>query len=127
MRMRTVVIILAGAGLLACSGSGRRFDPGNTNLITREQVDEYPNASAMELVQRLRPRFLQRRGQTSISNQHSPYPLVYVDGLRRGGVDELHSLPAMTIEAIEYISPADATTRWGTGHMAGVIHVTTRR
>lgn len=127
MRMLTLVIVLAGAGILACSGSGRRVEPGSSNLITLEQINEYPNSSAMELVQRLRPRFLQRRGQMSIRNQESPYPVVYVDGLFRGGIDELHSLPAMTLESIEYISPADATTRWGTGHMAGVIHVTTRR
>jgi hypothetical protein len=125
--MRTMLIILAGAGLLACSGTGRRVDTGNTNLITLEQISEYPNSSAMELVQRLRPGFLQRRGPTSIRNPGSPYPLVYVDGLFRGNIDELHVLPALSLESIEFISAADATTRWGTGHMSGVIHVTTRR
>jgi hypothetical protein len=128
MRMRAAMIVLVGAGLMACAGGGRGGERAGTgNIITLEQLSMYPNATAYEIVQRFRPRFLQRRGQTSISNQESPYPLVYMDGMRRGTIDELRRIPSLSIEVIEYITPADATTRWGTGHTAGVIHLTSRR
>jgi hypothetical protein len=127
MGIRAATLLLVCVGMLACTGSGRRADGGSgSNVITVEQMAQYPGANAYEIVQRIRPRFLQRRGQTSISNQESPYPLVYMDGMRRGTIDELRQIPSLILDSIEYISPADATTRWGTGHTAGVILLTSR-
>jgi hypothetical protein len=127
MGIRTVVLLLVGAGLLSCAGGGPRARGGSGNIITAEQMSLYPNASAWEVVQRFRPRFLQPRGQSSIANPDASYPVVYVDGMRRGGIAELRQIPVVNLETIEYIASADATTRWGTGHAAGVILVTSRR
>ena len=56
------------------------------------------------------------------------YPVVYVDNIRRpGGLSALYSIPSSMIQGMEFIGPADATTRWGTGHQAGVIRVVTGR
>jgi outer membrane cobalamin receptor len=129
----TTRILLAAVVLslvTACGTSPRAGSAGaggDRNVILSEEISQVDNATALDVVQRLRPHFLQRRGPTSIRAQESSYPVVYIDGLRRGDINELRQIPAGTIERIEYVSAADATTRWGTGHVAGVISVTTRR
>jgi hypothetical protein len=47
-------------------------------------------------------------------------------GVRMGGLEELHSIRAADVESIRFINARDATTRWGTGHMGGVIEVLLR-
>lgn len=112
--------------LTACTGATRRGTGGDRNVITAADMAALDNMSAYDAVQRLRPHMLQARGAISLADPSAAYPLVYVDGMRRGGLDELRGLPISMVERIEFISPADATTRWGTGHAGGVIAVTTR-
>jgi hypothetical protein len=124
---RTAVVVTCALVIGACTSTAQRVARGDRNVITIEQIEEVENTSAYNIVQRLRPHFLQRRGQTSITNPDSAYPVVYVDDMMRGGVSELRQIPGTIVARIEYITPADATTRWGTGHPAGVIAVYTRR
>jgi hypothetical protein len=124
---RIAVVATCAIMIGACTGTAERVARGDRNIITTEQIEAVENTSAYNIVQRLRPHFLQPRGQTSISNPESVYPVVYVDDMMRGGVGELRQIPGSIVARIEYITPADATTRWGTGHPAGVIAVYTRR
>jgi hypothetical protein len=132
MTIRTLLLAATLAlTTVACGSStprtGQAGPGGDRNVILAEEIVQVENATALDVVQRLRPHFLQRRGPTSITQQDNTYPVIYIDGLRRGDVNELRQIPASTIARIEYISASDATTRWGTGHTAGVIAVSTRR
>jgi hypothetical protein len=53
-------------------------------------------------------------------------PVVYLDGVRVGTLDELRRLRADAVAEMEYLSPSDATNRFGTNHDTGAILVTTR-
>jgi hypothetical protein len=83
--------------------------------------------TAHRLIQRLRPAWLLGRGQTSLTNPEAAYPVVYVDGVRHGGLDTLVTITSNQIRRMTYTGAADATTRWGTGHPAGVISIETGR
>jgi hypothetical protein len=83
--------------------------------------------TAMALIRRLRPAWLRARGQNSFSDRSAMYPVVYVDEIRHGSLDSLHRIPSSEVSSMRYFSPADATTRWGTGHPSGVINVVTGR
>ena len=83
--------------------------------------------SAHALISRLRPIWLMARGQNSFRSPSSADPVVYIDGFRYGALMTLHQIPAHQIKRMEFIGTADATTRWGTGHRAGVINVVTGR
>ena len=83
--------------------------------------------TAMALIRRLRPAWLSPRGQTSITNGAASYPVVYIDEIRHGGLPSLNRIPTSEILRLEYFNTADATTRWGTGHTAGVINIVTGR
>jgi hypothetical protein len=50
--------------------------------------------------------------------------MVYVDGTRVGGVQELKRIPSQDVKEIRFLSASDAQQRYGTGHAAGAIQVT---
>ena len=88
------------------------------NEISRAEIMERGANShnAMQLIRRLRPRWLFRN------------PVVYFDNISRpGGARALFDIPLGVIRMMEFIGPADATTRWGTGHMGGAIRVVSGR
>jgi hypothetical protein len=106
------------------SASGR--SAGTSDVIGPDELNTVRVATAYEVVERLRPVFLRGRGQTSLTGD-PVYPIVYVDGMRQGGPEALRRVPSQDVGQIRYITARDATTRWGTGHAAGAIEVTTRR
>ena len=109
-----IVLLLAS---VACSGRGTARGP--PDVITREQISALPDLTAHEIIERLRPSWF--RSQTANFGGPIP-PVVYLDG-RRGSLAGIRS---SYIERIEHLDSRDATTRYGTGHMGGVIRVVTR-
>ena len=125
--LRTVGLVTV-ASTAGCSHTLRESSPRETSgEITRAEIENIASyRSAYEIVERLRPMWLFPHGSASIFNP-DPYPKVYVDGIRRGDLNELRGIPAEEVASINFVSPADATTRWGTGHVAGVIELTMRQ
>lgn len=112
--------------LAACSStggsSGPRRDP---NLITAEELSEYATLSALDVVRRLRPRWLTGRGQGSGGMNR---PQVIQDGARLGDPDNaLRSIAVSDLEELRFLSASDATMRYGTNFPGGAIVVTSRR
>lgn len=122
-----VLIPLLGFAAGACAGGGGGGGGGSSNLITEEQIASSGAGTAYEAVQQLRSRWLSRRGPMSIQNPEPPGPVVYVDGMRFGEVGSLRQISARHVVEMRYINARDATTRFGTGHPAGVIMVSTQR
>jgi hypothetical protein len=50
-------------------------------------------------------------------------PAVYAQHMWLGRLSALADMRMEAIQEIRYISPIDATTRWGIGHTSGVIEV----
>ncbi len=118
------VFVLATAIACASSQTSRSRETGN--LITQDEIVAANAGNVYEVIQRLRPQFLRTRGSVSIRDATPPRPVVYVDGMQYGSLDVLWQFPASRIQTIEYIPARDATTRWGSGHMGGVIMLTTK-
>jgi outer membrane cobalamin receptor len=95
-------------------------------MITADEITYSRATSAYDAIQRLRANFLSRRGDTRFLGTSSPYPTVYVDGLRFGGIDALRGIPATQIATIQLFRSWDAATRYGNNNAGGVIAVTTR-
>jgi hypothetical protein len=91
-------------------------------VVVHEELMASGRTSLFEYVRLHRPQWLRTRG---ISTNGVNEVLVYVDGNRMGGPRALEQIrPDMTAE-VRYLDGREATTRWGTGHGAGVILVTT--
>jgi len=112
-----LLVTLVGCG--TTSGSAR----GPANLLTRAEIETSSATTAFELIRELRPQFLRSRGVLSIEDPSAGYALVYMDNTFRGDLEALRTILVVDIDEVRYISSADATTRWGTGHAGGVIHV----
>ncbi len=145
-RMLVATLVLGGSWACASSGSGSTNAGGdaamavssarssarrNPDLITESEISSRASeaANAMQIVQKLRPQMLQTRGMASPTDVtgEAMRPRVYVDNISYGDLTTLQNLTATQVKEIKFLNARDATTIWGTGHMGGVILVTTKR
>lgn len=119
-----VVCLLA----VACTSAGaRRTNLATRNLITADEIQRVGATTALEAIQRLQPRMLEKqRGPSSINFEGQAQIMVYVDGSRLGGIDTLTLIQSAAIAEIRFLSASEATIRYGTGNAAGAIVITTR-
>ena len=122
-------LIISVLGVLSCAapqaGLRRGADP---QLITEEEVDASRAPTAYEVIQKLRGNFLSYRGETSFDRSKSqPYPTVYLDGQEYGPLSTLRNISASQVSSIRLYRSWEATTKFGTNHMGGVIAITTRQ
>jgi outer membrane cobalamin receptor len=100
----------------------------DSQIITEEEVEASRGPTAFEVIQRLRASFLSYRGETSFNrNTSRPYPMVYVDGQEFGPIASLRNIPASEVSTIRLYRSWEATVKFGTGYMGGVIAITTRQ
>ena len=136
MRARVVLAAAAALTTLACattgsSSSGLRPKSRSQDIIVEAEITASASeaANALQIIEKLRPQMLRSRGlgsPTDVTGE-SARPKVYVDNVAYGDLGTLTNLTANQIKEIQFINSRDATTKWGTGHMGGVILVTTRR
>lgn len=112
------VLLLAGC---ASAGSSPRL--GRSDLIVQEQIQGKGFINAYDIVETLRSNWLQKRGEDSFSTPSQIQ--VYVDNVRLGGVANLRQIPAMSVTSIQWYNGVEASGRWGLGHGAGAIAVST--
>lgn len=133
MRNETVVLYIALAvvgatGSMGCTTTGAsRSAEGGRHHLTAEQVRAAAERyhTAYEIIESLRPLWLRKRGQSSIMNETEI--AVYVDGTRYGTPEDLRSITAIAVDSMRFLPPSEATNRYGTGHVHGIIMVYTRR
>ena len=132
-------ILIAGA-LIATAGCASSGSSGTTvggaaaerprrdpNVITAEELAARPTLNARQAIEQLRPQFLRTRGTTTLGNASMGDVIwVYVDGTRMGDLSVLNNITVPEIREIRYLSPSEATNRWGTGHVQGAILITRR-
>jgi hypothetical protein len=136
-----VVLVSACAG----SGTGANSSPrGDSNVITREQLDRLGGQNLYDVIQSARPGWFRTRGTQSFrenatgsgggrgaeaSVQVVPGTgtvVVYMDNTRIGDIISLRQITPQNVESIHFIDAATATNRWGSGHMHGAIQVIPR-
>jgi len=95
-------------------------------VLLEDEIRGAQVATAYQIVARLRPEWLRRRGRASVRDPTAGAVIVYLDGMRQGGVSALNAIVAETVLEMEYLNGQEATTRFGTGHGGGVILVRLR-
>lgn len=123
MRHPTVLAIAALAFTACASGPqvGARM---NADRISRVEIEEAGPSSAYDLIQKVRPIWLRKRGQTSFTQEGDV--AVYLDGTRLGERESLRNVSTVNLESLEYIDAGRATNRFGAGHVNGAILLRTR-
>ncbi len=118
-------IVLVGM-ISACastqpSPAGARKD---LTRITYEEIRGTEVSTAFDVVQRLRPHWLEVRGRDSFRSPSSI--VVYVDNVRMGDPATLRQMSVTNLREIQFIDAITATRLYGTNHGAGAILVRTR-
>ncbi|UCG85874.1 MAG: hypothetical protein JSW71_18495 [Gemmatimonadota bacterium] len=121
---RTVVLAVLTVALAACAGQSSSSPRPNPSLIARAEIAEAGISDAYQLVQKLRPAWLQKRGATSFTQEGDV--AVYLDGTRVGDREALRGIMTIDIESLEFLDAGRATFRFGAGNEHGAILVTTR-
>ena len=125
-----LVLVSFTTAIVGCASpavNSHSEDP-RSQLITQDEVEASRAPTAYEVIQKLQANFLTYRGETSFDKSKSqPYPTVYVDGQEYGSVGMLRNIPASQISTIRLYRAWEATTKFGTGNMSGVIAITTRQ
>jgi len=118
------VLTASASGCGGKSGAGEPSAAYNRNVITEREIASVEvRTTALQLIQRMRPTWLQGRGPTGVSGE-TPL-VVYVNNQRR--VDSpLSRYTAAELIEIRFLNAMEATQRFGTGHSSGAILLATR-
>lgn len=121
------VVLVFTAAMASCASTGGSSRP-TSGVLTAEDLDNLgPGVSAYEAIERLRPVWLRDRGVNSPSAAYADdtLPRVHIDTTPYD-LAALRSFRTSDIQTISFMDGRDATTRYGTGYVNGVILVTTR-
>ena len=132
MRRSAIAAICLSVALSACATSGGTGNSAassasqsgesrsNAPRITAQEIADAGLPTAYDLVERLRRPWLRRSGAGGDV-------VVYVDGRKLGGADELRNMPATTVAELQYVANEEAVRRWGGDIKGAVIVVVVRR
>jgi hypothetical protein len=125
MRRATAVLILTVA-IVACSRTHHPETATGTpnSALTQKEIAGVAVDNAYDAVQRLRPTFLRVH---TVSSHGNEYPVLFIDGIRRGDPTIMRTVRANEVVSIRYLSALDATTRYGMNIAGGVIELITIR
>lgn len=126
MSTKSLVLMLVAVSACASaagSGTGTHRDP---NVITEQEIATSTEATAFDVVYRLRPMFLKTRGRSTINAEGDEYASVFVDGVFYGGLTTLRNLVAVQIHEIRYLNGPEAVGKYGNRYGSGAIDVRTK-
>ena len=120
-----IMLVLAVGACATTSTEGSRNKSGT---ITLEEIDGegLVFTNAYEIVRQFRPQWLVERGRATISSQAYDYVVVYVDNIRQGDPQTLHTITALSVQEIEHYNMAQAQRLGPIAHPHGAIVVRTR-
>lgn len=130
LAVAATLTLVTTAFLTGCSARSAGSSVGNPNLISEEEIRTHIQSGvrdARELIQRIRPRWLQTRGDRSLNLQTSI--LVYHNQQPIGGPDSLRDFQLSNVRSIRYLDSAAAGSLPGaTGlHVEAAIVISTAR
>jgi hypothetical protein len=126
-RFSLLVLGLAGTACAAASSTTRPVHSASREVITAAEIVAARVHDVYQAVTQLRPEYLRRRNPAMIRPHRAPEVIVFLDDIEFGTAESMRNIPLSRVRLIRYLTPSEASLRWGGLHPAGVIHVTTLR
>ena len=123
MRLHTVLVVMLLLATACTSATATRMPHRNRNVLAAEEIELSNVGTLHEAIQVLRPHFFFSRGRTSLRNPGNPLPAVIVNDVPQRNVESLRTISARDVQYVRFLTAPEATTRFGTGYMTGVIEV----
>ena len=124
MPRRAACALLLAALVPACTRGPARARP-DTELLTQAQMLEGQYTYVYDAIEAMRANWLVVRGTDSFSTPSQIW--VYYDTTKLGGIETLRSVRVNEVVYVRHYNGIDATTRWGVGHSAGVIYLSSHQ
>ena len=122
--LRVAVVLLAVSACATTPGTpGSTAATGSRNTLTRQQLTEQHFENAYDAVSALRSNWLQARGPDSFNTPSQVW--VYMDATKLGDVQTLKAVSIRDVQSIEHLDGNAAQARYGVGHGAGAIVIST--
>jgi hypothetical protein len=127
----TVLCVLATVPAVACGPVNAAPTPltnvsRERNVLSRTDIERANGGSAFDLISMMRSDLLVSLRVSNATNPADATPRIYVDQVPFPfSFDDLRAISASSVVEVRYLSAMDATTRYGSGHRAGAIHITT--
>lgn len=131
--IRSLALVCALAAAAACSSArGDGVRPSSSPLLTQEEMASMPGTNMYEVIERLRPRWLQTRGPMSLSGGIDSQIVVFHGNSYMGGPDQLRQFHPRDVVEVRYMDGPTASARlrgYPTSmHVVGaIVLVTTER
>ena len=97
----------------------------STDFVGRGEIALGGAGTAYDVLQRLRPQFFTARAAAFTGDADGGRPVVYIDGMRLGGIEELRSISSNMLGEVRFLSGVAASERFGRYHSGGVIAIST--
>lgn len=119
-----VALFAFGALVASCAHQTGGSQPRNDmNVLTQKTLTDNHFLTAYDAIESLRSNWLKAKGQDSFTTPTEVR--VYLNNTLLGGVETLRNIGTPTVVFIRHYDAISATARWGLGHGAGVIYVST--
>jgi hypothetical protein len=124
MPMKRMKCWMAGALLAAVAACGPAPEPGSVSrggsrVIVEAEILQTAAPNVLDLVQRLRPGWIQQRPGAGGRG----YPVVYLGPQRYGEIARLREIDTSNVLEVRYLNGPEAASRFGRGVEFGVIQV----
>jgi hypothetical protein len=110
---------LAACGPTAGTNGGTAVATGGSRVISEAEIDATAAPNLLELVQRLRPSWIQQRAVAGGRG----FPTVFLGSQALGSVDRLREIGTHNVREVRYLNGPEASSRFGAGVPYGVIQV----
>ncbi len=124
--MRRIAVVMGFVVIAGCTHSTSNDPESPPDTITADQIAESHASTAYDAIVKLRANFLSNRGKTTILGSASALPVVYVDGMLFGGLNELRNIPAFQVNTIRLYRAWEAG-KFGSDKTGGVIEIVTKQ
>ncbi len=98
-----------------------------SDVIVESELAMSDATTLQDAIQQLRPRFLQRRGSSSLNRVEGTMVVVYIDDARAGTPDILRSIHPTEVREVQYLDGPSASARYGLNHGGGAVLVYRKR
>jgi hypothetical protein len=118
--------LLAGATACASGGAAAGTRSHDRNRISGDELRASMATNLYDAIHALRPQWLVKRGSRSLTPEMEGDIVVYQEITRLGGPEILRGITVSDVQEAQFLSPGEATMRFGTGHPHGAIVIVMR-
>jgi hypothetical protein len=123
-----LMFVLVGTLAGGCAAGGERVGSSSSTTLSQEDMAAVPGGNLYEVIDRLRPRWLQIRHTMSMSGNPGQI-VVFLNSTYLGGPDQLRQFQARDVLEVRYLDGPQASAQLrgydSTVHVAGAIVLVT--